>query len=124
MDYRALNEKTIKDKFPIPMVDELLDELHGSKFFTKMDLCSGYHQVRMHQADIEKTAFCTHQGHFKFTIMPFGQMNAPATFQALMIDILAPYTQKFVLVLFDDILIYSSTWAEHLQLVKMVFQLL
>jgi hypothetical protein len=95
--------------------------MRGARFFMKIDLRSGHHQVRMHPDAIEKTAFRTHQGHFEFTVMSFGLTNAPTTFQSLMNNVLHALIRRFILVFVDDILIYSSTWVEHLQHVKIVF---
>jgi hypothetical protein len=115
VNYRALNVQMVKDKFPIPVVEELLDELRGTTFFTKLDLHSGYHRVRMHPKDMEKRAFRMDQGLFEFLVMPFGLSNALTMFQALMNEVLHPFLRKPVLVFFDDILIYSAAWSEHLQ---------
>jgi hypothetical protein len=112
----------VRDMFPIPVVDELLDELSGARFYSKLDLRSGYHQVLMAATDVTKTTFRTHNRHFEFLVMPFGLSNASATFQALMNDALSDFIRHFVLVFFDDILVYTASWSSHLQQVRAILQ--
>ncbi|GJS11182.1 putative reverse transcriptase domain-containing protein [Tanacetum coccineum] len=115
IDYRELNKLTVKNRYPLPRIDDLFDQLQGSQFFSKIDLRSGYHQLRVHEGDILKTAVRTRYGHFEVTIMPFGLTNAPKIFMDLINRVCRPYIDKFVIVFIDDILIYSKTREEHVE---------
>ncbi|GJW15961.1 putative reverse transcriptase domain-containing protein [Tanacetum coccineum] len=124
IDYRELNKLTVKNRYPLPMIDDLFDQLQGARYFSKIDLRSGYHQLRVHEDDILKTAFRTRYRHFEFTVMPFGLTNAPAVFMDLMNRVYKPYLDKFVIVFINDILIYSKTKEDHEVHLKLVLELL
>ncbi|GJZ31504.1 putative reverse transcriptase domain-containing protein, partial [Tanacetum coccineum] len=124
IDYRELNKLTVKNRYPLPRIDDLFDQLQGSSVYSKIDLRSGYHQQRVREEDIPKTAFRTHYGHYEFQVMPFGLTNAPAIFMDLMNWVCKPYLDKFVIVFIDDILIYSKNKKEHKEHLKLILELL
>ncbi|WVZ89383.1 LOW QUALITY PROTEIN: hypothetical protein U9M48_035798 [Paspalum notatum var. saurae] len=122
VDYRALNKVTVKNKYPLPRIDDLFDQLQGACVFSKIDLRSGYHQLKIRPSDIPKTAFTTKYGLFEYTVMSFGLTNAPAYFMQLMNSVFMDYLDKFVIIFIDDILVYSKTEAEHEEHLRLVLQ--
>ncbi|GJV99991.1 putative reverse transcriptase domain-containing protein [Tanacetum coccineum] len=123
IDYRELNKLTVKNRYPLPRIDDLFDQLQGSSVYSKIDLRSGYHQLRVREEDIPKTAFRTRYGHYEFQVMPFGLTNAPAVFMDLMNRVCKPYLDKFVIVFIDDILIYSKNKQEHEEHLKIILEM-
>ncbi|GJX71325.1 putative reverse transcriptase domain-containing protein [Tanacetum coccineum] len=123
-DYRELNKLTVKNRYPLPRIDDLFDQLQGSSIYSKIDLRSGYHQLRVREQDIPKTTFRTRYGHYEFQVMPFGLTNAPAIFMDLMNRVCKPYLDKFVIIFIDDILIYSKDKKEHEEQLKAILELL
>jgi len=113
LDYRYLNKLTIKNKYPISRIEDLMDQLHGASVFSKIDLQSGYHQILVKVEDVEKIAFRSRYGHYEYVVMPFGVSNAPSLFMDYTNRIFRPFLDKFVMVFIDDILIYSRTHEEH-----------
>ena len=124
VDYRALNRLTVKNSYPLPRIDDIFDQLKGAQYFSKIDLRSGYHQIRLEKNSIPLTAFRTRYGHFEFLVLPFGLTNAPATFMNLMNEIFKDHLDLFVIVYLDDILIYSKTWKDHLRHIRIVLDIL
>jgi len=115
---------TIKNKYPLPRIDDLMDQLHGSAVFSKIDLRSGYHQILVKDDDVQKTAFRSKYGHYEYVVMPFGVTNAPAVFMNYMNRIFQPFLDKFVVVFIDDIFIYSRTQEEHAERLRLVLSVL